>query len=466
MGMMELSINVEKMREACLNPAPVRFDVEWEKHSIWNSGVSAAEVAAFMGECDVLDSVTAFIRRFVFLSESQARVAAVWVVHTHCFASATSTPYLAVTSAEKESGKTRLLEVFKFLVANPWFTGSVSPAVLSRKVDADHPTLLLDESDAAFASDKEYAEALRGVLNTGYCSDGVFSRCVGQGAKMEPRDFSTFCPKAIAGIGKLPDTVASRAIPIRLKRAMPGERIERFRKRDVSSEAAELRQKIEDWCASNGDGLLNARPDLPDKLTDRQQDVAEPLLAIADAAGGSWPEALRLALVELCTEAQASDGSFGVQLLADIRRIFESQGVERISSADFVEALAEIETSPWADWSHGKPITKAKLAHLLSRYEIKSHSVRIGDRTPKGYHCDDFRDAWARYLPAFSPLPPSQNATSATLLFRKDLEPNQNATGGNDVALSKSNNSSGMRLVADVALLDAPGERREPGEEG
>jgi hypothetical protein len=173
-----LPINLKKIREACLNPAPVRFDGEWHKHSIWNAGVSVEEVRAFMFDNDaVLNSTIEFIRRFVFLSESQARVAAAWVIHTHAFASATSTPYLAITSAEKQSGKTRLLEVFEMLVANPWLTGSVSAAVLSRNIDKKSPTLLLDESDAAFGGEKEYAEALRCVLNTGHRAGGVFSTC-------------------------------------------------------------------------------------------------------------------------------------------------------------------------------------------------------------------------------------------------------------------------------------------------
>jgi 5S rRNA maturation endonuclease (ribonuclease M5) len=67
----------------------------------------------------LLDDISAYIRRFVSLSESQVRVAAVWVVHTHTFDAADSTPYLAITSAEKQSGKTRLLEVLQTLVANP-----------------------------------------------------------------------------------------------------------------------------------------------------------------------------------------------------------------------------------------------------------------------------------------------------------------------------------------------------------
>ena len=190
----------------------------------------------------ILDKVFAFIRRFVSLPESPARVAALWVVHTHVFSAADATPYLAITSAEKESGKTRLLEVFETLVANPSLTGRVTAAVLTRKIDAQQPTLLLGESDAAFGGEKEYAEALRGVLNSGHRRSGKASCCLGQGANMSYRDFSTFCPKAIAGIGKLPDTVADRAIPIRLKRAAPGEGVQRFRRSNIESEAANLRE--------------------------------------------------------------------------------------------------------------------------------------------------------------------------------------------------------------------------------
>jgi Protein of unknown function (DUF3631) len=346
----------------------------------------------------VLDRVSAYIRRFVSLSESQMRVVALWTAHTYLIAAAYATPYMAITSVEKQSGKTRLLEVLETLAANAWLTGRVTAAVLVRKIDAEQPTLLLDESDAAFGGEKEYAEALRGILNTGHRRGGKSSCCERSGANFFCRDFSTFCAKAIAGIGKLPDTVADRSIPIRLRRAAPGERIERFRLRDIEAEAANLREEIETWCRSIGQMLPSARPELPDALTDRQQDGAEPLLAIADAAGGDWPEAARRALVELCTEAQVSDDSIGKQLLADIFNIFQSRGVDRLSSAHLVAALVETETSPWSEWPHGKPLTAMRLAKLLKGHEITPRSIRIGDQTPKGYIREDFRDAFLRYL--------------------------------------------------------------------
>jgi hypothetical protein len=359
----------------------------------------------------VLDRVFAYIRRFVSLSGSQARVAALWVVHTYGFAAAVATPYLAITSVEKQSGKTRLLEVFETLIANAWLTGRVTAAVLIRKIDAEQPTLLLDESDAAFGGDKEYAEALRGVLNTGHRKGGKASCCVGQGANIGFRDFSTFCPKAIAGIGKLPDTVADRAIPLRLRRAAPGEIVERFRRRDVDAEAAILREQIEEWYMSIAAELPGARPVLPDALTDRQQDGAEPLLAIADAAGREWPEAARRALIELCAEAQALDISIGKLLLSDILQIFEAAGVDRLSSAELVAALLDVETSPWSEWSRGKPLTPSRLARLLRGYLISPHSIRIAEKTPKGYEREDFRDAFLRYLRIMDAFGP-QSATA------------------------------------------------------
>ncbi|MBZ5502348.1 MAG: DUF3631 domain-containing protein [Acidobacteriia bacterium] len=351
----------------------------------------------------LLRDLRSFVQRYVVLSHAQATALALWILHTHVISSFDVTPYLNINSAEKQCGKTRLLEVLKITVANPWMTGRVTAAVLVRKVDAEHPTLLLDESDAAFNGEKEYAEALRGILNTGYLGDGKASLCVGQGAQITFKDFSTFCPKAIAGIGKLPDTVEDRSIPIRLRRAAPGEVVARFRRRNVESEVAPLRERIEKWSSMVVDSLAQARPLLPDCLSDRQQDVVEPLLAIADAAGGEWPKESQAALLEIFGAAQG-DESVGVRLLADIRAVLggdeENPRRERISSADLAEALGKIETSPWGEWSKGKPLTPAKLARLLSRFGITPTVKRIaGSPNQRGYERTDFEDAWTRYLP-------------------------------------------------------------------
>ena len=284
----------------------------------------------------LLDDVARYIRRYVILSDSQARACTLWVMHCHAFAAADATPYLNVTSAVKQCGKTRLLEVLEPIVPAPWLTGRVSAAVLTRKVDGETPTLLLDESDAAFRHQSEYGEALRSILNSGYRRSGVSSLCVAQGAGLTYRDFSTFCPKAIAGIGALPDTVTDRSIRIALKRRAPDESVDRFRLRHARSVGAPLRAHLAMWRRSTVEALRYAEPVLPRELSDRAADVWEPLLAIADLAGGDWPSRAREAATALSGSVSVDDDAFSIRLLQDVRQIFTD---ETIASADLVRRL-------------------------------------------------------------------------------------------------------------------------------
>lgn len=356
-------------------------------------------------------TLSEFIRLYIALAPAEADVIALWIVHTHCFEVAQSTPYLAITSAEKQCGKSRLLELLEMLVAAPWLTGSVSAAVLYRTIHETHPTLLLDESDATFNGNREFGEALRGVLNSGHRSGGKASRCERAGDTFIRRDFNTFCPKAIAGIGKLPDTVADRSIPIRLKRKPPGTAVERFRRRDVEPEAEQLRCQIAEWMEEHSERLATMRPELPEALSDRQQDGAEPLLAIADAVGGEWPERARAALVQLLTGTAAEDQSEGVRLLADIRNVFRSAGSDRLASSQLLARLIQDETLPWGEFASGRPLTLIGLARLLKPFGIQPKTIRQEQGTSKGYSRDSFADAWARYLPAISQaVTPSQAA--------------------------------------------------------
>ena len=344
----------------------------------------------------LLDKLAAFVRRFVVVSEAQAYALALWIVHTHAFGAADASPYLAVTSPEKQRGKSRLFEVLEILVAKPWKVITPTEAVIFRKIDKDQPTLLLDETDAIFGKrNGENYEELRALLNAGNRRGTSVPRCVGTSQALV--SFSIFCPKALAGIGELPDTIADRSIPIRLKRRAPGELIERFRRRDAEVESEPLCMDASAWAEHAVPVLAEARPELPDELDDRAQDAWEPLLAIAELAADEWPVRARAAALELSNGAEHEDKSFGVRLLADIRDVFDEQGVARIASAALAAALHEIEESPWAEW-HGKPVTTAAIARLLSDYEIKPKVIRIGDETPRGYRREQFEDPWERYL--------------------------------------------------------------------
>ena len=406
----------------------------------------------------ILDANSKFIARFVVLSKAELILVALWIAHTHAIGAAGHTPYLAISSAEKQSGKTRLLEVLELTVANPWLTGRVTPAVLVRKIDACAPTLLLDETDAAFKSDPQYAQALRGILNSGYRFGAKVSLCVGEGAGIEPKDFHAFGPKALAGIGELPDTVADRSIPIRLKRKARGEgEVERFRYRLVKSEAEQLYTANAEWSAGNLDSLRSAQPLLPQEISDRQQDCVEPLLAIADAAGGDRPVRAREAVVQVLAGEGREDGSIRVMLLADIRRVFEARAADKLTSKELLDVLVDNESSPWPEFSRGKPLSASVLARLLRPFGIAPRTIRIGEATPKGYICSDFADSWSRYLPQRDSL------ISPVLVSQPQQPPQASVHASPDaifdlqqppvVAAYKCGQSPlNTRLVADVAL--------------
>lgn len=359
----------------------------------FNGSSAVAEPADAVGT--VLDALTTFLRRFVVLSPSQRDVNALWIFHTHAVDAADATPYLGLTSAEKRSGKTRLLEVLELLVSKPLVTVNASEAVLFRAIDAESPTLLFDEIDAIFGPKARDREDMRGILNAGY-RRGAKVRRVGGPNRDRLDEFSVFCPKAFAGIGSLPDTLADRSIPIRLERRGPAETVERFRRRFIEPDATVLREAVEHAAAQVYSALAVAEPDLPEELDDRAQDVCEPLLAIADVAGGDWPQRARRAVVELCASREPDDDSLGVRLLSDIRDGFGDR--DRLTTEVLLANLHAQDEAPWADW-FGKPFTARQLAKLLKPYGVHSRTVRFDDdRTAKGFLVDQFKPVWTRYL--------------------------------------------------------------------
>ncbi len=247
----------------------------------------------------LLDDLTAFVRRYVVLTDAQATALALWIVHTWAIAAAGSTPYLSVTSAEKRCGKTRLLDVLRLLCRDPLTAANVSEAALFRSLGERPRTVLLDEVDAIFGPKARDREDLRAMLNAGYRRGSPVLRCVGDGSKQKVESFDVFAAKALASIGDLPDTLADRSLVIRLKRRGPTESVERLRENRPPLEAEALTERLARFADEHDKALADAEPVLPDELDDRAQDAVEPLVAIADLAGEEWPDRARRAFVEL-----------------------------------------------------------------------------------------------------------------------------------------------------------------------
>jgi Protein of unknown function (DUF3631) len=213
----------------------------------------------------VLDDVVRFVRRFVVLTDAQADTLALWTAHTHATMAFDCTPYLAITSREKRSGKTRLLEALELIVHEGLPTANTSDAALFRSISELAPTLLLDEVDAVFKSRER--EDLRGLLNAGY-RRGAKVRRMGGPRNTTLEVFDVFCAKAFAGIGNcLPEAITDRAITIALQQKTRDEVVERFRRRIVAPEAEILRDRLADWVEPQLAWLRAARPELPESST-------------------------------------------------------------------------------------------------------------------------------------------------------------------------------------------------------
>jgi hypothetical protein len=344
----------------------------------------------------LLDEVQAFLARFIAFPSDAARVATVlWCVHAHATAFFESTPRIGYLAPEKECGKTRALEIVGLLVPNPMHAVNATPAALFRSIPSQ-PTILYDEIDTVFGPKAQQNEEIRGLLNAGHRRSGVAYRCVGEGTKQQVVEFPAYAAVAFAGMGDLPDTIMSRTIVIAMRRRSPTEHVDPYRIRMHEPIGHEIRDRIASWVEANTKALTDAWPRIPDGVVDRAADVWEPLLTIADAAGGHWPETARVACVTHVTQARQREGSLGVRLLTDLKEVFGNQ--DRLSTEDILKALCELDESPWADM-RGKTLDSRGLSQRLGKYDVGPKPLRIGGRVIRGYERTDFVDAWTRYVP-------------------------------------------------------------------
>lgn len=351
-----------------------------------------------------LANVKWWLRRFVsFASEAQLVAVSLWVAHTWLLDCFESSPRVAFLSPEPGSGKTRALEVIELVVPKPMHVLNASAPPIFRSIEADRPTLLFDEVDAIFTKrgKDDSAEDLRAMLNAGHRTGATIPRCVG--ARHDVVQFPVYAAVALAGLGDLPDTLMTRSLIIRMRRRAPGETVEPFRRRVVKDDGEDIAAQVQQWTETVKNRIGNPWPKMPNGITDRNADVWEPLLAIADAAGGGWPERARAACVELCKVTQSREASLGVKLLTDLRTTWGEADAR--STADILEALRELEESPWGDL-RGKELDPRGLARRLKAYGIEPTKVKVGADSLRGYRREDLFDAWERYLPTEETEPP------------------------------------------------------------
>lgn len=344
--------------------------------------------ASVNGEA-LFDEMLGLSERFVICDKPTRVATVVWAALTWLTDHVDCLPIANITAPEKNCGKSTLLEFIGNLACRPMTTSNITPSALFRSIEQWRPTLLIDEADS-FADDNE---ALRGIINAGHTRTSAYViRTVGD--DHTPKRFKVWSAKALAGIGNRASTIESRSVNLQLRRKRPDEQVERMR--NGKHEFEVIRQKLARWALDNGDLVRQHEPQLPDSLFNRDADNWEPLLAIAEIAGGKWPERARKAALELTQSVYQP--SVSEQLLADIQEIFDERGVSKIFTKELLQALVNKDESPWETYNRGRELTPRQLSQKLEGYGIKPRTVRIDIRTKKGYHLDDFIDAFSRYL--------------------------------------------------------------------
>jgi len=352
----------------------------------------------------LLAEISETVRRFIVCNNETVTAATLWIAFTWFVDRVQVAPLAVITAPEKRCGKSQLLDLIGRLSRRPLVASNISPAAIFRVIEAHGPTLLIDEADA-FLKDNEEA---RGILNSGHTRQSAYViRVVGE--DHEPKQFSTWGAKAISGIGTLADTLMDRAVTLELRRKLPHENVERLRHADPAH-FQRLSSMLSRYAEDEGSAIGYARPVLPEALNDRAQDNWEPLLAIADHAGGDWPKLAREAALKI-SGAENDSISLSAELLADIQEVFDTKRMERISTADLLSELNADDLKPWATYNRGQPMKPRQLARRLGEYGIKPQTIRYGTSTPKGFQKAWFDDAFTRYLSSPFGSTPAVSAT-------------------------------------------------------
>jgi hypothetical protein len=385
----------------------------------------------------LLTDVRAALAHYVILPDPESATAVVlWIAATHAVPAWAHAARLVIRAPEKRCGKSRLLDLVEAMSHRPLMTVNASPSAVYRSIglsENDPPTLLLDEADTVFGPKAGEHEDLRGLLNAGHQRNRPAIRF--DAATRTVEKIETFAMAALAGIGAMPDTIEDRAVVIRMRRRAPGETVAPYRSRRDGPALDRLKVRVHEWIRTHLDDLGTAVPALP--IEDRAADTWEPLVAVADLAGGEWPDLARHAALALTESRDANaEASNQTRLLADCRAIFLETDADALPTALLLERLKADQEAPWATYGHNG-LTPMRLGKFLGEFDISSRNLRLPTGQAKGYMRSDFADAWARYCPDVAPPKASQPSQPS----RDDVSAGQAAFSGGTAWESKPSQS-------------------------
>ena len=362
-----------------------------EQTEPWRQAVDPAEV---------LDAVADTYDAYVYAGPHVMTVLTLWTAFTHVFDAFGVCPILDISSPTKRCGKSTAVVVARHLAASPLLSGNITAASLFRAVEAWKPTLLIDEADTFL----KMAAELKGIVNSGHTRDTAFV-IRSEGDRNEPRIFSTWAPKLVAAIGRLPETIEDRSIRVVLARKPTSvAKADAFDPVAVREACGEVRRRLVRFVLDHLDEIASAEVERPAGLHDRAWNNWRPLFAIASVAGPEWAERCLGAAFEL-SGSQEADNDYGVLLL---RHTWEAMGspVEqgaRIATTDLIDVLVARDDAVWAKWwAHDavEPLRRkavaSAIAYRLKPFGIGPEQLWIDEANVRGYRFNETFEACVR----------------------------------------------------------------------
>jgi hypothetical protein len=415
----------------------------------------------------VLDIALAETACYVVALQHQLATAMLWGAHVHLLPRADLgidvAPRLGIRSEEPDSGKSTLLECVHNITPNPILSGSITPSSLFRIIDATHATLFIDEADQVIHANS--SPDLLALLNSGHRRKTAYAiRSVPgpDGKSWVPTQFNTFAGIAFAGLKSFPETLQSRTIGIPLHKATREEGREHLIN-GYSPVLVECRRKLARWSAD-----LTELPaaTMPPELFNRMGDNWRGLLAVAEAAGGVWPDLARQAALAGFSEG---NDSLTTQLLDAVWQIFAKKKAVRLHTKVLLDALKAIEEAPWETANNGRDIDSYWLRERLKGFlprpanpkeaaELRrSREWKDGTGSAlKGYTEAHLREAWWRYLERKTPTETRKAAGDAERPAAEDPTGNGAAAAADEPDEASATNPP----IANASTRPGPARRR------
>jgi hypothetical protein len=328
--------------------------------------------------CLIRELETFFADR-AHLPKGAALVLSYFALNTWTFKLFDTVPYLLLESAVPGCGKSTVIRLLSAISCRSRKASSLSEAVMFRLIDAEAPTLLVDEAET-IEGRSDRAEALRAIAHEGYKQGGQVPRC--EGEDHEVRWFDVYCPKTFAAIGGLTGALLDRCLVIHIEKAPKASVRRSTRHRALFRDGRHLVEPLEAYALQSSESLLRLYEAEPDcgywpTITDREAELWGPLLIHARLAGPE-SEAKLLAVVDKFSEEKAeikSADSKIAQTLALLDAISNHPNAT-FTPGDLVPILAQSE-----EW--GRTLVEVKGRN--------DGAVRVSQAAKVGYFLRNFR---------------------------------------------------------------------------